>query len=266
MNTTCVRCNAANDSAARFCQQCGATLAATTVQGRTVAMTPTQLNFNPKAVIERARRNFGNEATHVGFATRPSAILNQREEIFALIDISGSMCGELEPGVTKREGAGRASINLALNKFQIDPDDRIGIMVFDDSCRTLLEPCPIRANNTAMIRILQSLPEGGGTDLNEPLVGARNYWDRHTDDAVRRIVLLTDGQGGDPLRTAEELKAAGVIIDVVGIGPTPRKVNEKLLKQLASTVEGELRYRFIKDHRTLVQHYTQLANKTATSA
>ena len=89
MNTTCARCNAANDSAARFCQQCGATLAATTVQGRTVAMTPTQLNFNPKEVIERARRSFGNEATHVGFATRPSAILDQREETFLLTDISG---------------------------------------------------------------------------------------------------------------------------------------------------------------------------------
>ncbi|MCH8853403.1 MAG: VWA domain-containing protein [Planctomycetes bacterium] len=266
MNTFCARCNAANDSAARFCQQCGATLAATTVQGRTVAMTPTQLNFNPKEVIERAHRSFGNETTYVGCATRPAAILNQREETFLLIDISGSMCGELEPGVTKREGAGRACINLALNKFQIDPDDLVGVMVFDDSYRILLEPCPIRANKPEMIRILQSLPAGGGTDLDEPLIGVRDYWDRNHDDAVRRIVMLTDGHGGDPLRTSEELKAGGVIIDVVGIGPNPRKVNEKLLKQLASIVEGELRYRFIKDHRTLVQHYTQLANKTATGA
>lgn len=265
MNTTCARCNATNDSAARFCQQCGATLAATTVQGRTVAMTPTQLNFNAKEVVERARRSFGNEATHVGCATKPGLILNQREETFLINDISGSMSEELDHGVTKREGAGRASINLILNKFHIDPDDRIGVMVFDDSYKILLEPCPIRANKPAMIRILQSLPSGGGTDLDEPLVGVRDYWDRDADDAVRRVVLLTDGHGGDPLRTAEELKAAGVVIDVVGIGPTPRKVNEKLLKQLASIVEGELRYRFIKDHRTLVQHYTQLANKTATS-
>ncbi len=266
MNTTCPRCDAANDSAARFCQQCGTTLAATTVQGRTVAMTPTQLNFNPKEVVERARRSFGHETTHVRCATRPASILNQREETFLLIDISGSMCGELEPGVTKREGAGRAAINLALNKFQIDPDDRIGIMVFDDSYRILLEPCPIRANKPAMIRILQSLSEGGGTNLDRPLVGVRDYWDRDRDDAVRRIVLLTDGHGGNPLRTANELKAGGVVIDVVGIGPNPREVNEKLLKRLASIVEDELRYRFIKDHRTLVQHYTQLANKTATSA
>ena len=266
MNTTCVRCNAANDSAARFCQQCGATLAATTVQGRTVAMTPTQLNLNPKEVIERAHRSFGNEATHVGCATRPAAILNQREETFVIDDISPSMDEELESGVTKREGAGRASINLILNKFRIDPDDQIGIMVFDDGYRILLEPCPIRSNKPEMIRILQSLPSGDGTDLDEPLVGAREYWGRNADNAVRRIVMLTDGHGGDPLQTAEELKAAGVIIDVVGIGPNPRKVNEKLLKQLASVVEGELRYRFIKDHRTLVQHYTQLANKTATGA
>ena len=57
-----------------------------------------------------------------------------------------------------------------------------------------------------------------------------------------------------------------MVIDVIGIGPSPHKVNERLLKKLASTIEGELRYRFIKNHRALVTLYTQLANKTATSA
>ena len=32
----------------------------------------------------------------------------------------------------------------------------------------------------------------------------------------------------------------------------------------SSAIGGELHYRFIKDHQTLVEHYTQLANKTAT--
>ena len=97
---------------------------------------------------------------NVGCATRPVAILNQREETFLLTDISGSMSEKLDPGVTKREGAARASINLILNKFHIDPDDRIGVMVFDDSYRILLAPCPIRANKPDMIRIFQPLPSG----------------------------------------------------------------------------------------------------------
>lgn len=42
-------------------------------------------------------------------------------------------------------------------------------------------------------------------------------------------------------------------------------VGEKLLKRVASTIQGELHYRFIKDHRTLVSHFTSLASKTTTA-
>lgn len=87
-------------------------------------------------------------------------------------------------------------------------------------------------------------------------------WSRN--DVVRRIVLLTDGHGGEPLRTAEDLKSRGVVIDVIGVGSNPSRVDEKLLRKVASVIEGETRYRFIKDQQTLVGHYTQLANKTKT--
>ena len=86
-------------------------------------------------------------------------------------------------------------------------------------------------------------------------------WQRQ--DVVRRIVLLTDGEGGDPLAMADELKSRGVVIDCIGIGPEPSKVNESLLRQVASVIQGQCRYRFIKDSRTLIQHYTMLAGKTA---
>lgn len=57
-----------------------------------------------------------------------------------------------------------------------------------------------------------------------------------------------------------------VVIDVVGIGPAATEVNEELLREVASVVQGQARYRFIRDSRTLVAHYTQLASKTATGA
>ncbi|MGD2111192.1 MAG: VWA domain-containing protein, partial [Phycisphaerae bacterium] len=80
---------------------------------------------------------------------------------------------------------------------------------------------------------------------------------------VRRIVLLTDGCGGHPIRTAQDLKSRGVVIDVIAVGHSEEEVNVKLLKKIASTVDGELRYRFIKDQQTLVAHITQLGGKTA---
>ena len=95
---------------------------------------------------------------------------------------------------------------------------------------------------------------------------ARDAFDWHRKSVVRRIILLTDGHGGDPMETAEDLKSRGVVIDVVGVGRAPGAVDETLLHQVASVIEGETRYRFIKDQKTLVDHYTQLANKTAVCA
>ena len=106
---------------------------------------------------------------------------------------------------------------------------------------------------------------GGGTDINEGLKTARDSFDWNRNNVVRRIILLTDGHGGQPLKTSEELKSRGVIIDVIGIGSTPEGVDEKLLRKVASVIEGEVRYRFIADSLTLTRTYTQLANKTATN-
>ena len=129
-----------------------------------------------------------------------------------------------------------------------------------------MDLCPINAYKRQIILALQSLSIQGGTDINEGLKVASDAFNWSRDDVVRRIVLLTDGHGGHPIRTAEALKSQGVVIDVIGIGERPSEVNEKLLRKVASVIEGEVRYRFIKDQQTLVAHYTQLANKTATSA
>ncbi len=56
------------------------------------------------------------------------------------------------------------------------------------------------------------------------------------------------------------------MIDVIGVGPDPSHVNEKLLRKVASFIDGELHYRFIKDQKTLVDHYTHLAMKTKIGA
>ena len=71
----------------------------------------------------------------------------------------------------------------------------------------------------------------------------------------KRVILLTDGWSYSRVDIAVQMKNAGTIIDVVGIGGTPNDVNEELLKKIASVIDGKVRYKFIKDSASLVKYY-----------
>jgi Mg-chelatase subunit ChlD len=258
MNSNCPKCGANNQAGARFCPQCGDPMAGTVVQGRTVVMQPTLVAGRSRVAVTTPAAN-GPPPLAV---TRPLDDSQQREDTWLVPDVSWSMDMELERGTTKIQGSIRAAINLVLNKARIDPQDRIGIITFTD-CAKLLLPLSVIAHHKArIIKILEGLTANGGTDIDCGLCCAEDNFDWSRQGVLRRIILQTDGQDGEPLATAERLKARGVVIDVIGIGPSPSDVNESLLRQVASVVTGQLHYRFIKDSRTLVQHYTQLGGKT----
>jgi len=73
-------------------------------------------------------------------------------------------------------------------------------------------------------------------------------------------LLLTDGHGGDFIRTGQRLRGAGVLIDIIGIAGDPSAVAEEDLKKVASVVNGASRYRFIKNRAELLQHFKTIAN------
>lgn len=281
MNKTCPKCNAANPEQGKFCANCGTLLEATMVQGKTVLMTnaappnaamPQPVNNNPvqmspqqmQTIIQHAEKTFGPNLA-IGMPPGMQNRFGQREETVFSIDHSGSM-GELyDHGIIKLEAAKRGNKRMVLEKEQIDPDDEIGIVQFDHTAQVLLKPVPIRSHKQQIMQTINSIQVSGGTDINKGLKAAESAFNWHRHGVVRRIVLLTDGHGGNPINTANRLKANGVVIDVIGVGPDERSVNAKLLRAVASTIEGEVRYRFIKDQQTLVAHYTRLGGKTATS-
>lgn len=268
----CPKCSSANPGTAKYCSNCGVVLAATLTQGRTVILPPGQPPqagappLDLAALAARARTAFGLAATLVGVPPQPPRPSDRPEDTLLVADVSGSMGEEFDSGVTKIAALSRAAVNLVLQKHQIDPRDRVGAIIFNHRAEVRIELARVGDQKQALIRSLQALAADGGTDITKGLCLARDHFDWNRPHVVRRIVLLTDGQDdGDPVTEAEDLKQQGVVIDVIGIGASPAHVKEKLLKRVASTIEGELRYRFIKDHRTLVSHFTQLATKTSTS-
>lgn len=263
---TCPNCQNQSSDTSCFCQNCGTTLDADIIQGNTIVYQPnsTQPPMSPQqaqTVVQRVQRAFGTNPVQLDTT---QIMTDQREHTVFVVDVSGSMSCKYDFWNTKLQAAVRANISMILNKAQIDSNDEIGIVSFDHQARIILPICPIHSHKQQMIQTLQRLSIGGGTDINCGLKAARNAFGWHIKGIVRRIVLLTDGHGGEPLHTAQELKSNGVVIDIIGVGKSPSRVNEKLLKKCASVIQGETRYRFIKDQKTLVAHYTQLANKTAT--
>jgi len=265
MDLTCSHCRATSPPTAMFCQGCGASLGATILQGRTLLNPAVQgpatagpTNQNAGPAMTRPVRT----ACAFPVQSIPPAVASQREQVIMVNDVSGSMEDRYDGRFTKLQAAIRASISMVLEKQRVDPHDEVGVVKFTSRARVVIPIYAILTHKPQIIQAIQSLTSGGGTDINQGLKVARDLFDWSRSDVVRRIVLLTDGQGGNPLATADDLKGRSVVIDVIGVGDHPGNVDEKLLKAVASTVQGELRYRFIKDQKTLVDQYTKLAGKT----
>lgn len=269
MSDICPHCMRPGPPSARYCTDCGATLGATLVQGRTV-VAPAPVSPLPmsdrqlKTLVQQAQQTFGKSSMTVQPFPMAGASKGQREHTTSVFDTSASMGWAYDGSMTKLEAAVRANTSMILNKAQLDPKDEVALVTFQKTAQIIMEMGPLHSHKRPFVEALQGLRTGSGTDINEGLKTARNGFDWSLSGVVRRIILLTDGQGGYPLGTAEDLKSRGVVIDVIGVGDAPFNVDEKLLRKVASVVEGEVRYRFIKDQKTLVDHYTQLAGKTAT--
>ena len=265
----CKQCHAPANPSSSFCNQCGATLGITDSLGTTRVLAPkaglsSALPAAPVLPALALQPAPPMDPQHA-FTTSAMAAVNQREVTVFLLDVSSSMDEMLDSRFTKIASALRAAGTLALQKQRIDDLDEVGIVSFNYSGHQILAPYPIITHKREIFEAIESLSAGGGTDLNAGLCAAGDLFDWNRGDVTRRIVLLTDGNGGDPIGTAKDLKSRGVKIDVIGVGPDTSDVNEKLLRKVASTIQNENRYRFIKDQKTLVDHVTVLANKTLTA-
>ena len=178
----------------------------------------------------------------------------------AVLDVSGSMRDSDYPP-TRLDGGICATLAYTDARGKACPGDRVAVVSFNDAAHVVL-PWTAITDRRGIGRALHRLTADGGTDLAEGLRAALSLFTNRPPAGRRRhAILLTDGQGGEPLEMAIRLKERlGVVIDVVGIGGSPDVVNETLLRQVATTdPDGFCHYRFIKDTQTLSEHYTQLA-------
>ena len=135
--------------------------------------------------------------------------------------------------------------------------DVASLIVFNSNARVVCVECPLSEAKEHVIDPLRRMAPTNGTNIAAGLTEARRLLKSRS--RTRRVILLTDGHGGQPEPVAAELKAARVIIDVIGVGGSPACVNETSLRQVASTINGQCRYRFIGDRGELMHHFRTIA-------
>ncbi|WP_436907043.1 vWA domain-containing protein [Halosimplex marinum] len=163
---------------------------------------------------------------------------SHERHILLCLDTSGSMDGaKLDRA---REGASWVFGLLEL-------DDYVGIVAFDSDAEVVMRPqrWGDTSREAAMHRVEQ-LGAGGGTDMYDGLDSARTALDSlgyrpETDDAVRRILLLSDGKDNshDPADfrdLAADIDESGIRILSAGIGTD---YDEETIRTLGTTARGE---------------------------
>ena len=197
-------------------------------------------------------------------------IARNDSSVMLVIDTSGSMdATDVQP---TRLDAARSAAHTLIS--QLPSNARVGLVSFSSS--PVLQ-APLSDNRSSVSSALDNLQAGGATDTGDALTVAI---DQLVSSASTQgggkghtlIVLLTDGvtnRGPDPLQAVAQAKAAGIVVDTVGIGTRNGAVqvhgqdiggvDEAALGAIASATGGK--YFFAEAAGQLSQIYSSLGTE-----
>lgn len=150
-----------------------------------------------------------------------------------VIDRSGSMAG-----VPLRNAVRAASALVE----QLTQADTLSVVVYDDQVNTILAPQAV-TDKAAIKAVLDTVRPGGMTNLSGGwLKGCEHALSGGSDNSIRRVLLLTDGQANAGvtdaqvlIKTAQQKAEAGVVTTTLGFGA---QFNEDLLIGMARASGG----------------------------
>jgi len=178
-----------------------------------------------------------------------------------LIDVSASM-EETDYPPTRLDGAKKASCGFISELKGKNPSAHVGIVVFSDNAEIISQPLCVSEYSNKLEDKINRLEPLSSTNTSAGLTLSNQVLNQYNNSNNPRILLLTDGhanEGEDPEPVAEKLKSRGIQLDIIGIGGSPESVNELQLRRMASVVDRELRYWFIRSVSELVRQFQVLA-------
>lgn len=146
------------------------------------------------------------------------------------VDTSGSMAGN---AIEDAREAAKALVGA------LRDDDRIAIVTFDSRAQVLVGTTELKtAGRAKILERIDTMEARGTTDLANGMSTAMNQVSLAPADAVRRIVVLSDGVPNDATSIpglADSLRANGIAVTTLGFG---LEYDETLLGQIAQTTGG----------------------------
>lgn len=160
-------------------------------------------------------------------------------DFVVVLDRSGSMSGDR---ISKARSAVLGLID------QLSPQDRLGLVIFDNQAERLIQLEAADAANKERWRAqVDDIGPGGGTNLSEGLDEALSLLERgRRSGRVGRLLLLSDGEANAGDITTEGLRARGqraargeLVLSTIGVG---EGFNESLMAQVADAGTGNFHY------------------------
>ena len=156
-----------------------------------------------------------------------------------VVDVSGSMDKDNRIGLVKR------SLKILVN--QLEPTDRIGIVVYGSTARTVLKPTSVE-DEDAILDAIDGLQIEGATNAEAGLLeGYKMASKFYEKDAINRVILCSDGVANvgktgpeDILDTIQDYAGRSIYLSTFGFGMD--NYNDVLMEQLADKGNGTYAY------------------------
>jgi Ca-activated chloride channel family protein len=177
-------------------------------------------------------------ANYTAIKIRPDLTVRARPQvqIGLVIDTSGSMDGQIR--AQKKIDLVKAAATNVVNQLQ--NGDAICLIAFSDRVQILVPATIVGSDRSRLLNAIRNLRADGGTLMGDGIAAAQQqFYALPAQSAVRKIVVLTDGQTNDEDRCYQLAEQTQIPLMLGGIGDD---YNGRLLNEMGRSARGIAEY------------------------
>ena len=179
-------------------------------------------------------------ANYAAVRIQPDIAVRARPQvqIGLVIDTSGSMDGQIQARGQRKIDLVKAAAANVVNQLQ--DGDAICLIAFSDRVQILVPATAVGSDRSRLLNAIRNLRADGGTLMGDGIAAAQQqFYALPAQSAVRKIVVLTDGQTNDEDRCYQLAEQTQIPLMLGGIGDD---YNGRLLTEMSRSARGVSEY------------------------